>query len=714
MRRRTAILLVAIALWGAAIVVTWGAATHRAWTQTESMLDYAMLDLDATLIGAIDTMLMRAADLIAADLGAASAVPHSRAAALAARYGVDELNVADRNGTILSSNEKRLIGVSMADKPKSAEFLVLTNGVRHAFSQPFRRGAHNPEALRKYVGVAFPGGEGYVQVGLDETHVTKMLPSILDFIFDGWLLGEKGFFLCADMGDGHLISNPARHRDQAKFLSETGYDPTAPGVVEDGSTTFRTRLFGTVHDCRAMVFCGHRVVAALPPAEFYTTRTLYVVTVGLVLFLVLGLFVALLRRIDRDSARLQEFYTAEEGKREEEMALGRTIQSAALPSDFPENESVRLNAAMNPAREVGGDFYDFFTLDETHQAFLVADVSGKGVTGALYMMTAKTLLKDTLLADPDRDPGAALTRVNTELCRNNPAGMFLTAWVGVLDIDTGRVLFANAGHNPPLHLCAGKSPAWIRGRSGCPLACFEGVRYKTLDIALSPGDALFLYTDGVTETMDASGALFGEERLAKTLADAQGLAAPATGTTATELPAPVALNLAVQAAADTFAAGAPQSDDITVLCLQWLSAPERYTRTFPAATSSLAAAAAFAEERLDAAGCPLRAKTQLLVALDEVLSNVVRCSGASGIAVDMHFSRSPRSVALSISDDGKPFDPLRVPPPDTSLAPEDRPIGGLGLLLLRKTMDELAYRYLHGRNILTLRKSFAPLPPTLP
>ena len=700
MKRRWVIAGAALILYVAMLCTTWDVATQRAKRQTESMLDYAMLDLDSTLNGSIDTMLMHIAKIIVERLGQPKPLSLEEMAQLAEVFDVDEINIVARNGENLASTEDRLVGISFLAKPEPAKFMVLTDGKCKALSQPFRAGAHNPDARRKYVGVAFPDGNGFVQVGADESRLIRMFPAIMGFIFDEWLLGETGFFLCADLEDGHLISNPARHRDEATNLAQTGYNPNSPLVHEDGKTTFQQRLFGDFCDCRAVIFCGHRIIAALPPAEYYATRTLYTLVMAVVLAFVMMLFVLLLWRIDADTSRLQAFYAEQAKQQAAELELGQTIQMSVLPSDFPVSEHFRLAASMTPAREVGGDFYDFFALDDTHQAFLVADVSGKGVTGALYMMNARTLIKDALLEEPTFNPATALKQVNLELCRNNPAEMFVTAWVGVLDLETGRIAYANAGHNPPLHLRNNELPEWIRERSGCPLACFEKVNYRVFETTLAPGEMLFLYTDGVTEAMDSTGDLYGDARLHTTLVGATA-GDPASIT-------PDGLVQTVRNSVKLFADDAPQADDLTVLAVQYLGAVERYMRTFSCNDKAVASTSEYLTEMLEKnCKCSEAEKAQLLIALDEVVSNVVRCSGASGVALEVRFSRAPRGVTVSVSDDGKPFNPLYVPEPDTKAPLEERTPGGLGILLLRKTMDDLNYRYAHGCNILTFRKNFA-------
>ncbi len=698
MERRWFILIAALVLYVAMLSVTWTLTTQRADSQTQSMLDYAIENLEATLNGSIDTMLMHVGQSIVKELGQSRPVSTEELNRLAAQHWVDEINVTDRTGRNLGSTDPKLVGTSFADKPKAAEFLILTDGVHQAFSQPFRAGAHNPEVRRKYVGIAFPKGEGLLQVGLDETRLSRILPSIMGFVYDKWLLGETGFFLCADLEDGHLISNPARHSNEATTLAETGYTPLDPNVKEDGKTTFRQRLFGSDCYCRAVIFGEHRIIAALPPSEYYVTRTVYEVVMAVVLALVLTLFVLMLWRIEKDAGRLRAFYTSEAEKQAAELDLGRTIQMAVLPTEFPETEHFRISASMTAAKEVGGDFYDFFPLDETHQAFLIADVSGKGVTGALYMMNARTLLKDTLLSETAFDPAAALTRVNAELCHNNPAEMFVTAWVGVLDLESGRIIFANAGHNPPLRLRNHEQPEWLRQRSGCPLACFETVTYKCCETCLKPGETLFLYTDGVTEAMDKAGGLFGEERLANMLEDAVGDDVTKT--------APRDLVQAVRRGTEDFAAGAPQADDITLLAVQYLAALEVHTRTFPCNEEALATISAHLSKTLDKENCPKREKAQLMVALDEVISNIIRHSGATGIKMDVQFSHSPPGATVTLADDGEPFNPLDAPLPDTTLPLEERPIGGLGILLLRKTMDKVEYHYAHGCNVISFQRIF--------
>lgn len=706
MNRRTIWIATAV-LYAALLAVTWTIETRQARKKTEALLEYAILDMRDSIGGALDTTLGYVGVTVIRRLGTPRAQTLDEMRRMADELRVDEVNVVDRTGRILASSDPAVLGGSMLAKPESAAFQVLTNGTTKTFSQTFRAGALNPGVRRKYLGVAFPDGSGYVQVGYDERRLEQVLPTMLGFIYDEWVVGETGFLLCADLTTGRLVSNPSRHRDEARTLAETGFDAAAaPGAgkplprveaLEAGKTFVQT-VFGRRSFCRSYVFGGHRLVAVVPTAEFYDSRNLSVAVMSALLAFVLGGFAMSLARIAEDSAKMRAFYAAEDAARAKEMEIAATIQTSALPPDFPDDPRVRLAAATAPARDVGGDFYDFFLLDATHLAFLVADVSGKGITAALYMMTAKTLIKDTLLAGCD--VAAAFAKVNAELSRNNPANMFLTAWMGVLDLDTGRVTFVNAGHNPPAVRHADGTVAWLAEKSGLMLAFMDGVEYRPHSTALNAGDTLFLYTDGVTEAMDAKGALFGDGRLVETLN-----VAPSGE--------PASVCALVRAAVAAFAAGMPPADDLTVLAVQRLAPPHRAggpssapppvraARPFPATQAGLAAAMAALDAEV--ADVPGDVRAALDVMLDEIVSNIVAHSGAS--AFEMTVARTERGVKLVFSDDGRPYDPLARGDPDTSLDAASRPIGGLGILMVKKMASSLAYDRVDGRNVLTVVKN---------
>ena len=224
LRRRIIIFGGMFALYAAFMSVTWSIGTRQAEEKTESQLDYGVLDVHDTVAGAIDTMLGHVARTAVRHIGKAQPMSLERMEAGAAELDIDEVNTVSREGVIISSNDPHCLGVLMAGDPVMDAFMSLTNGVTATVSQPFRAHARNPDVRAKYLGAAFPGGNGFVQVGLDERRLQRMLPDILGYIFDEWLFGKTGFFLCADMDTGRLISNPSRHRDEARTLAEAGYD----------------------------------------------------------------------------------------------------------------------------------------------------------------------------------------------------------------------------------------------------------------------------------------------------------------------------------------------------------------------------------------------------------------------------------------------------------------------------------------------------------
>ena len=255
--------------------------------------------------------------------------------------------------------------------------------------------------------------------------------------------------------------------------------------------------------------------------------------------------------------------TAEKERIGAELNVATQIQADMLPRifpAFPERREFDIYATMDPAKEVGGDFYDFFLVDEDHLAVVIADVSGKGVPAALFMVIAKTLIKNHA---QNRDtPGAVFTQTNEQLCEGNDAGLFVTAWMGVLEISTGQFVYVNAGHNPPLLKRAGGQFEWLKSRPGFVLAGMEGIRYRENTLQLEPGDELYLYTDGVTEATNSSQELFGEERLQAALNEEPDL--------------PVHKLLPkIKGCIDAFVGEAEQFDDITMLGLHYMERGEK-------------------------------------------------------------------------------------------------------------------------------------------
>lgn len=240
-----------------------------------------------------------------------------------------------------------------------------------------------------------------------------------------------------------------------------------------------------------------------------------------------------------------------------ELNVATNIQKSMLPCifpAFPDRREFDIFATMDPAKEVGGDFYDFFMVDERHLAIVVADVSGKGVPAALFMVIGKTLIKDH--TKPGSDLGEVFTEVNNLLCESNSEGMFITAFEGVLDLVTGEFLFVNAGHEIPFVYRKGEAFEPYKVRAGFVLAGMEGIRYQCGSMELEAGDRIFQYTDGVTEATNKANELYGMERLKTVLCENAALT-------------PSELLPKIKADIDAFVGDAPQFDDITMLCLEY-------------------------------------------------------------------------------------------------------------------------------------------------
>ena len=391
-----------------------------------------------------------------------------------------------------------------------------------------------------------------------------------------------------------------------------------------------------------------------------------------------------------------------------ELYLAKRIQEDMLPTifpPFPERKDFDVYASMIPAKEVGGDFYDYFLIDDDHLCIVMADVSGKGVPAALFMMASKILLKTTAMAIPE--PGKILARVNNQICNNNSLEMFVTAWLGILELSTGKLTAANAGHEYPIIRQHGGRYELYRDKHGFVMGGMEGMEYKEYEIWLKPGSEVFLYTDGVTEATNEKNEQFGTKRLLESL----------NGGLAPELKGVLER---VNDAVDVFVGDAPQFDDITMLCLYY-EGPDAgnsdeeqregiYMKemTLEATVENIPVVTDFVNTELEALECPLKAQMQIDIAIDELFGNIAHyaydpLTGPATVRVEV--DEDPMAVIITFIDHGKPYDPLAVKDPDVTLNADQREVGGLGVFLVKKTMDEITYEYKNGQNILRIRKN---------
>ena len=382
-----------------------------------------------------------------------------------------------------------------------------------------------------------------------------------------------------------------------------------------------------------------------------------------------------------------------------ELNVATQIQADMLPRifpPFPERKEFGLYATMDPAKEVGGDFYDFFLVDDDHLAMVVADVSGKGVPAALFMVIAKTLIKNR--AQMGDSPSDVLRNVNNQLCEGNEAELFVTVWLGILEISTGKGWAVNAGHEHPVIRRAGGSYELIVYRHSPAVAVMSGMRFPQHEFHLDPGDALFVYTDGVPEATSEAQELFGTDRMLDVLNSNKDLT-------------PEKMLPEMHRQIDLFVGKAPQFDDITMLLMEY-HGPEKKEEIMEtdAKVENLTKVLGFLDAHLERRECPMKTQMALDVAVEELFVNIASYAypdKQDGKAwIEIREEHDPEGVTVEFRDEGIPYDPLAKPDPDITLSAAERPIGGLGIFMVKKSMDDMSYEYRDGCNILTIRKNF--------
>ena len=386
--------------------------------------------------------------------------------------------------------------------------------------------------------------------------------------------------------------------------------------------------------------------------------------------------------------------TAAKEKIESELKIAHDIQQGIIPKifpPFPEREDIDLYAVLNPARDVGGDLYDFFFLDDYRICFTVGDVSGKGVPASLFMAITRTLLRAK--TNKDVSVNKIVEEINNDLCQGNENSMFVTLFIGILNAKTGIVEFCNAGHNYPYILRNNNKLECVKETHGTPVGIFENMKYKSGKFQLSKNDTVVLYTDGVTEAMDIKNNLYTDERLLKLLTGIEDHTTEKI------------TNTIIDDVKD-FVGEADPSDDITILALTYFLKKyftENIKKTLKLVNdiSELDKLVSFIEEMAGDWKIQDKDVFNINLVLEEIISNIIFYAFEDDlkheIIVEVDYHKN--YLEIMIEEDGKAFNILDVPAPDHLKADvEDRKIGGLGIHFVKKIMDKIEYKRIGDKN----------------
>ena len=472
---------------------------------------------------------------------------------LQAEYEVVEMYVTDRTGSIVYDGQNMLTGTNIREYDQLASCNKVLSGQTEMVGEYADSLVEGIGKVRYYATALEDGG--CVIGGYDESFLVEEVYRHIPSIADNRYVGQTGYLIVADEAGNEVSSGS---KVTIHTLQGIGIDLSA----HEEMTVFEDTIYKEDVFCMYMpleTLAGTYYAIAVYPSQealFAQNSSLHLSIFMMVLvfatlfiliyFLIRRIIVKNIHEINTSLAQItkgnldvmvnvrenEEFsslsddinstvatlkhYIAEAAARiDKELVFAKMIQLSSLPSVFPKRDDFDIYAMMDTAKEVGGDFYDFYMLDEETLGFIMADVSGKGIPAALFMMTAKSIIKG--YAERGFEVNEILTNANEELCEGNDADMFVTAWMGIMNVKTGHVSFVNAGHNPPLICRAGGTFEYLKTKADLAVAFLDGTIYTKQEITLQPGDKIYLYTDGVTEATDANTQLYSEERLRDTL-----------------------------------------------------------------------------------------------------------------------------------------------------------------------------------------------------
>ncbi len=426
--------------------------------------------------------------------------------------------------------------------------------------------------------------------------------------------------------------------------------------------------------------------------DVYSSLHQSMIRLQLLMLICFALMAVVIWRTIIEAGRLQKVQQHKD-RISSELQIAGNIQQSLLPKTFPpfpDRKDVDIYALLTPAREVGGDIYDFYIRDEK-LFFCIGDVAGKGVPASLIMAIVRTGFRNASASESL--PQHLLTTINRSLFGSNPDDLFVTFFAGVLDLPTGRLRYSNAGHEAPILLTAGGQQP-LPCDSNLPLGVMPDWKYNLQEAHISPDTILFLFTDGLTEAMNQAEEIFGKQRMRDALSYA----------------GPKEVILSMEAAVRDYVGTAEQSDDLTMLTIHYTRRRHALSLSrslsLPNDVQTVPQLAEFVSDVCQQVHLDEMATMQVNLAVEEAVVNVMNYAYPQGMVgiVLIEAAANDERLKFVITDSGMPFDPTTRPQVDTSLSVDERPIGGLGIHLMRQYMDSMNYERIGGQNVLTLRK----------
>ncbi len=644
---------------------------------------------------------------------------------LAEQYNTKEINIIDKNGIITAGSNPDYIGFDMSSGEQAAEFLVINRGEADYYVQRYMPQTYSGGEYRKYAAVALPDG-GFIQVGYDNSQFKADIDTFVGKIARNRHIGNSGFIVICDK-DWNIAAIGSEY---------SGKNLRALGIWVDTESNpersvFETNIYGTTYFGEYAFVEGYYIFGAIPKSEaefmsnvsiylsLFTEILIFAMLFILIYFLLKKVIISNIDEINRSLSKitggdldvtvnvrtnrefaslsddinstvttLKRYISEAEARIDKELEFAKQIQYSSIPTvfpPFPGRKEFDVYAQMFTAKEVGGDFYDFYMLSNSSIAFVIADVSGKGIPAAMFMMRAKSVIKD--LAESGLSVEDIFTNANEKLCENNDAGMFVTAWIGVLDLKTGLLSCANAGHNPPIICRANGTCEYMNQKAGFVLGGMDGLKYRRYELQLMPGDRIFAYTDGVTESNNKNEEFYGDERLLKVV-------------TSNAVIGSEGICRAVKSDLDIFAADTPQFDDITMLSFTLNYVCGDNSITFIPGEKSTEAVMDFTDRIKSKLDVVPRIGNRVSIAIDEIYANILNHSRANSSSISWSIKNG--KLYLRFEDNGVAYNPLEAPEPDITLSADERQIGGLGILLVRKMTESMEYTREGDKNVLLL------------